>query len=78
MSVRAPIIAQLPTARNVEIIASPERDDELWVIPLMVDLIDLPRLRHLLPTEFASAAVVDFVPDAGPQGGWVLQREALS
>jgi hypothetical protein len=68
-------IPQKPSARNVELIASPENDNELWVIPAPeLGLVDLPRLRHLLPVEFASAPVVDFQPLAGSNGAWILSK----
>jgi hypothetical protein len=69
------IIPQIPTARNVEIIPSPECDDELWVIPSPeLGVIDLPRLRHLLPVDFTTAQVVDFQPLDGLSGAWVLSK----
>ncbi len=69
-------IPQVPSHDTVELLASPERDNELWVLPSPeLGVFDLPRLRHLLPEEFRSAAVVDFQPVAGTHGAWILRRE---
>jgi hypothetical protein len=78
MSVQHVIMPIEPTANQVELIASPENDDELWVIPSNeLGLIDLPSLRHLLPDDFAKARVVDFEPIAGStSGAWVLSKAA--
>ena len=72
-------IPQKPTARNVELLSSPERDDEMWVLPSPVlGVMDLPSLRHLLPAGFADAPVVDFQPVPGTFGAWILRKAAES
>lgn len=74
MSVDA-TIPQIPSRSNVEIIVSPEDPQELWVIPSReLGCIDLPRLRHLLPADFATAEVWDFEPLPESFGAWILRR----
>ena len=68
-------IPQVPSARNVELLVSGENAHELWVLPSPVlGVVDLPRLRHLLPADFHDATVVDFQPVEGTYGAWVLRK----
>ena len=74
------VLSSIPqefSAQNVELLSSPNRDDEMWVLPSPdLGVVDLPSLRHLLPVDFADAPVVDFQPVPGSFGAWILRKAA--
>ncbi|MEI5672637.1 MULTISPECIES: hypothetical protein [unclassified Nocardioides] len=78
MTVLSGILPALPVANQVELLSVPDKGDELWVIPSAeLGLIDLPRLRHLLPADFAEAKVVEWLPSADSwSGAWILSKAA--
>lgn len=74
------VISSIPTrtaSDHIEVLASPECEGEVWVIPGdELGLLDLPRVRELLPPELANAQLLGFVPLDNLNGGWVLSVAA--